>query len=143
MKLSNNSKILQILASALMVFVVSCQSAQTQHAKDSLRKRQALAAENSALAARANSLRNQMRNAQYEGDYLSAAEIRKELNEVTNKMEQTRVTPPRVTQYNNNTEAGSYYYSGGMMLNARTNGSSGYVNGGQDTTSSRMLRSTK
>lgn len=142
MKLSN-PKFLQILASALMVFVVSCQSAQTRQAQDSLKKKQTLAAENNALSARASSLRNQMRNAQYEGDYLSAAEIRKELNEVMNKMEQNRVTPPRVTQYNYNTEAGSYYYSGGMMLNARTNGSSGYVNGGQDTTSSRMLRSTK
>ena len=139
----SNPRFLQVLTCALMIFAVSCQSAQTKQAQDSLRKKQALAAENSALSAKASSLRNQMRNAQYEGDYLSAAEIRKELNEVTNKMEQNRVAPPRVTNYNSNTEAGSSYYAGGMKLNSRTNGSSSYVHSGEETTSSRMLRSTK
>lgn len=134
------SRFLQLLTCALMVFAVSCQSAQTKQAQDSLKRKQGLAAENSALSAKANALRKQISNAQYEGDYLSANEIRKELNEVVNKMEQNKYVPAK-TAANDNTEAS--YYTGGIKLNAQTNGASNYVSSGQDTTSSRMLRTAK
>lgn len=134
------SKVLQILTCALMVFAVSCQSAQTKQAQESLKRKQSLAAENSALSAKASALRKQISNAQYEGDYLSANEIRKELNEVVNKMEQNKYAPTK-TAANDNTEAS--YYTGGIKLSARTNGTSSYVSSGQDTTSSRMLRTAK
>jgi fumarylacetoacetate (FAA) hydrolase family protein len=141
MKLTKN-RILQVFACALMVFAVSCQSAQTKQAAESLKKKQNLAGENSALSAKANSLRKQISDAQYQGDYLSAKEIRKELNEVVNKMEQNKYVPQK-TNANYSTEAGSGYYTGGIKLGSQTNGTSSYVSSGQDTTSSRMLRTAK
>ena len=135
------NRILQVFACTLMVFAVSCQSAQTKQAAESLKKKQNLAGENSVLSAKANALRKQISDAQYQGDYLSASEIRKELNEVVNKMEQNKYVPQRAAS-NNNTEAGSYF-TGGYKLNAQTNGTSSYVSSGQDTTSSRMLRTAK
>lgn len=134
------TRVLQVLTCALMVFAVSCQSAQTKQAEESLKRKQILAGENSVLSAKASSLRKQISDAQYSGDYLSAREIRKELNEVVNKMEQNRYVP-QTAAANSNTEAS--YYSGGIKLNARTNGSSSYVTSGEDTTSSRMLRNTR
>ncbi|MNL35061.1 hypothetical protein D3C87_1570710 [compost metagenome] len=137
---NKKNRVLQILTCALMVFEVSCQSAQTKQAQESLKRKQGLAAENSVLSAKANALRKQITNAQYEGDYLSAIEIRKELSEVMNKMEQNKYVPAK-TASNDNTEAS--YYTGGIKLNAQTNGTSSYVSSGQDTTSSRMLRTAK
>jgi cell division protein FtsB len=135
------NKFLQVFTCALMVFAVSCQSAQTKQALDSLKKKQSLASENSALSARATALRQQMSNAQYEGDYLSAAEIRKELNQISEKMEQNRPAQARTADTNGNTEAS--YFTGGFRLNYQSNGPSSYVSSGEDTTSSRMLRTAK
>lgn len=137
---TQKSRVLQVLTCALMVFAVSCQSTQTKQADESLKKKQVLAAENSVLSAKAISLRKQISDAQYSGDYLSAREIRKELNEVVNKMAQNKYVPQN-TETNSNTEAS--YYSGGIKLNARTNGSSSYVTSGEETTSTRMLRNTR
>jgi C-terminal processing protease CtpA/Prc len=134
------NRILQVFACTLMMFAVSCQSAQTKQAAESLKRKQNIAGENSVLSARANNLRKQISDAQYNGDYLSANEIRKELNEVVSKMEQNRYASQPAAA-NDNTEAS--YYTGGIKLNAQTNGTSSYVSSEQDTTSSRMLRTAR